>query len=172
METKCERGGLHMKKMYAVKERLLYIIVVVLLSVALVMLIVNFYDNIIAVILAYIDIVFIVLALLKLFTFCCHILVVDDRIKIYDFPLLATNKYYDQKRGLILWNGEINIGEVKNAELVELFKDDKIKYTGYAHQGNRYIKVILNNSCHSKYIYVSCYSNSQIRKLLDVLNDK
>ena len=153
LETKCERGGNYLKKMFAAKERLLYTIVVAILSVVLLVLIVNFYDNVIAVILSYIDIVFIVFALLKLFTFCCHILIIDDRMKIYDFPLLATNKYYVQKRGLILWNSEINIDEVENAELVALVKDNKIKYTGYAHQGNRYIKVNFYNSCQSKYIY-------------------
>lgn len=92
-------------------------------------------------------------------------------MKFYDFPLLATNKFYDKKRSLILWNSEIDINEVKGVELVKLTKEQKKKYIGYKHLFDRYIKVSLNCSNSDKYIYVSIYSKTQIKKIINLLNN-
>ena len=92
-------------------------------------------------------------------------------MKVYDFPLLATNEFYVKKRSLILWNSEIDINEVKGVELVKLTKEQKEKYVGYNHLFDRYIKVSLNYSNSDKYIYVSIYSKSQIKKIMDLLRN-
>ena len=161
-----------MEKVYSIKERIIYTLLIVVLGVFQLKLLLNYSDNITIVIIAYTCVVFIVLALLKLFSFPYHIIVRNNRMKVYDFPLLATNKFYDKKRSLILWNSEINIDEVKTVELVKLTKEQKTKYIGYNHLFNRYIKVSLNNSHSDKYIYVSIYSKSQINKIIKLLNNK
>ena len=161
-----------MEKVYSIKERIIYTLLIVVLGVFQLKLLLNYSDNITIVIIAYTCVVFIVLALLKLFSFPYHIIVRNNRMKVYDFPLLATNKFYDKKRSLILWNSEINIDEVKTVELVKLTKEQKTKYIGYNHLFNRYIKVSLNNSNSDKYIYVSIYSKSQINKIIKLLNNK
>jgi hypothetical protein len=93
-------------------------------------------------------------------------------MKVYDFPLFATNKFYDKKRSLILWNSEIDINEVKSVELVKLTKEQKKKYIGYNHLFDTFIKVILNYSNSDKYIYVSIYSKKQIKKIIEMLKNK
>ena len=161
-----------MKKIYSIKERIIYMPSIVVLGLLQLILMINFSDNIVIVIIAYTCIVFIVTALLKLFSFPYHIVINNNRMKIFDFPLLATNKFYKKKRSLILWNGEINIDEVKSVELVKLTKKEQEKYIGYIHFFNRYIKVKLNNSNSNKYIYASIYSNLQIKLIIDLLNNK
>ena len=161
-----------MGKVYSIKERIIYTLLIVVLGVFQLKLLLNYSDNITIVIIAYTCVVFIVLALLKLFSFPYHIIVRNNRMKVYDFPLLATNKFYDKKRSLILWNSEIDINEVKGVELVKLTKEQKKKYIGYNHLFDRYIKVSLNNSNNVKYIYVSLYSKSQINKIIKLLNNK
>lgn len=161
-----------MKQIYAIKERLIYIFAIVLLSAIQLVLLIKFNENTAIVILAYTCVVFVVLALLKLFSFPYHIVVNNNRMKVFDFPLLATNKFYGKKRSLILWNREINLYEVEKVELVKLTKDDKIKYVGCNHLFNRYIKVSIRNSNSFKYVYVSNYSNSQIKRIISILTAK
>lgn len=161
-----------MKKIYSIKERIVYIPLVVVLGLFQLILLINFIDNIKIVIVAYACISIVVASLLKLFVIPYHIVVNDNRMKVYDFPLFATNKFYEKKRSLILWNSEINIDEVKNVELVKLTKGQKKKYIGYIHLFDRYIKISLNNSNRNKYIYVSIYSRLQIKKIIDLLNNK
>ena len=160
-----------MEKVYSIKERIIYTLLIVVLGVFQLTLLLNYSDNITIVIIAYTCVVFIVLALLKLFFFPYHIIVRNNRMKFYDFPLLATNKFYDKKRSLILWNSEIDINEVKGVELVKLTKEQKKKYIGYKHLFDRYIKVSLNCSNSDKYIYVSIYSKTQIKKIINLLNN-
>lgn len=159
-----------MEKVYSIKERIIYTLLIVVLGLFQLILLLNYSDNITIVIIAYTCVVFIVLALLKLFSFPYHIIVRNNRMKVYDFPLLATNKFYDKKRSLILWNSEIDINEVKGVELVKLTKKQKEKYIGYNHLFDRYIKVSLNYSNSDKYIYVSIYSKAQIKKIINLLN--
>lgn len=161
-----------MEKVYSIKERIIYTLLVVVLGLFQLMLLLNYSDNTTIVVISYTCIVFIVLALLKLFFIPYHIIAKNNRMKVYDFPLLATNKFYNEKRSLILWNSVINIDEVKCVELVKLTKEQKTKYIGYIHLFNEYIKVSLNNSNSAKYIYVSIYSKSQIKKIINLLNNK
>ena len=116
-----------MEKVYSIKERIIYTLLIVVLGLFQLILLLNYSDNITIVIIAYTCVVFIVLALLKLFSFPYHIIVRNNRMKVYDSPLLATNKFYDKKRSLILWNSEIDINEVKGVELVKLTKKQKEK---------------------------------------------
>ena len=161
-----------MEKVYSIKERIIYTLLIVVLGLLQLTLLLNHSDNITIVIFAYTCIVFIVLALLKLFSFPYHIIVMNNRMKVYDFPLFATNKFYDKKRSLILWNSEIDINEVKGVELVKLNKEQKKKHIGYVHLFDRYIKITLNNSTIDKYIYVSIYSKRQIKRIMNLLNNK
>ena len=158
-----------MKQIYAIKERLIYIFAIALLSPIQLVLLIKFKENTAIVILAYTCVVFVVLALLKLFSIPYHIVVNNDRMKVFDYPLLATNKFLKKRRSLILWNSEINLYEVEKVELVKLTKDDKIKYVGHNHLFNRYIKVSIRNSSSFKYVYVSNYSNSQIKRIISIL---
>ena len=135
-------------------------------------LLLNYIDNTLIVIIAYACIVVIVALLIKLFSIPYHLVINNNRIKVYDFPLLATNRFYQKKRSLILWNSEIDIDEVKSVEIVKLTKEQKTKFIGYCHFSNRYIKVSLNNSNSDKYIYVSIYSKSQIKKIIKILKNK
>ena len=161
-----------MKKIYSIKERIIYTLIASVLGLLQLMLLINFINNIKIVILAYICLFIVVLALIKLFSIPYHIVIDNNIMKVYDFPLFATNKFYKKKRSLILWNSEINIDEVKAVELVKLTKKQKMKYIGYIHLSDRYIKISLNNSNSDKYIYVSIYSKTQIKKIINLLNNK
>ncbi len=164
--------GETMKKIYSVKERIIYTLVAIILGLLQLILLINFINNIKIVIIAYICLFIVVLALVKLFYIPYHIVINNNRMKVYDFPFFATNKFYKKKRSLILWNSEINIDEVKSVEVVKLTKEQKKKYIGYIHLFDRYIKISLNNSNSDKYIYVSIYSNLQIKKIIQFLTEK
>ncbi len=161
-----------MKKIYSIKERIIYTLLIIVLGLFQLILLLNYIDNKPIVIIAYACIVVIVALLIKLFSIPYHLVINNNRIKVYDFPLLATNKFYQKKRSLILWNSEIDIDEVKSVEIVKLTKEQKTKFIGYCHFSNRYIKVSLNNSNSDKYIYVSIYSKSQIKKIIKILKNK
>lgn len=164
-------GG-KMKKIYSIFERLVCIFLILLLSLVTVILFLKYNSEIILVIIAYVCVVLIIVALLKLFSFPSCIIIKDNNVKVFDFPLLATNKFYQERRSLILWNSEIDINEVKSAEIVKLTKEQKLKFIGYIHFSDRYIKVSLKNSNSDKYIYVSCYSKSQIQKIIEILTKR
>jgi len=161
-----------MRKLYAIKERIICILLAVVLGLFELVLWINFSNHTAMVIIAYICIVLIVVALLKLFSLPYHIIVYNNTVKVFDFPLLATNKYYEKKRSLILWNNKINISEVKSVELVKLTREQKKQSIGFAHLFDKYIKINLLNSTSSKYIYVSAYSNAQIKKIIKLLTPK
>ena len=163
-----------MKKIYSIKERLIYPLLIIVLGLFQLILLLNYIDNTptVIIIIVYACVTFIVALLIKLFAMPYHIVINNNRIKVYDFPLLATNKFYKKKRSLILWNSEIDIDEVKSVEIVKLTKEQKTKFIGYCHFSNRYIKVSLNNSNSVKYIYVSIYSKSQIEKIIKILKNK
>lgn len=161
-----------MKKIYSIKERIIYTPLIIVLGLFQLILFLNYIDNTPIVIIACACIAVIVALLIKLFYIPYHLVINNNRIKVYDFPLLATNKFYEKKRSLILWNSEIDIDEVKSVEIVKLTKEQKIKFIGYCHFSNRYIKVSLNNSNSFKYIYVSIYSKSQIKKIIKILENK
>ena len=158
-----------MKKIYSIKERIIYTLLIIVLGLFQLTLLLNYIDNTTIVIIAYTCVVVVIALLIKLFAIPYHIVINNNRMKVYDFPLLATNKFYDKKRSLILWNSEIDINEIKSVKLVKLTKEQKMKHIGYIHLFDRYIKVSLNNSNRNKYIYVYVYSKSQIRQIIKAL---
>ena len=155
-----------MKKIRSIKEIIIYTLLIVVFGLLQLNLLINLGDNITIVIIVYACIVVVVLSLLKLFAIPYHIVVNGNRVKVYDFPLFATKKFYDKKRSLILWNSQIDLYEV---ELVKLTKDEKLKYVGFNHLFNEYIKVNLRNCKSHKYIYASIYSKSQVNKIMHLL---
>ena len=163
-----------MKKIYSIKERIIYPLLIIVLGLFQLILLLNYIDNTptVIIIIVYACVTFIVALLIKLFAMPYHIVINNNRIKVYDFPFSATNKFYEKKQSLILWNSEIDIDEVKSVEIVKLTKEQKTKFIGYCHFSNRYIKVSLNNSNSVKYIYVSIYSKSQIEKIIKILKNK
>ena len=102
-----------MKKIYSIFERLACIFSILLLSIIVIILFIKYNSEFIVVILVYICILFIIVALLKLFSIPSHIIIRENNVKVFDFPLLATNKFYVKKRGLILYNSEFYISEVE-----------------------------------------------------------
>ena len=163
-------GG-NMKKIYAILERVICIFAVLLLSTIAIILFVKFNSKIILVVMAYICVALIVLALLKLFSFSSHIIINKDMVKVFEFPLFATNRFYDKTGSLILYNNEININQIVKIELIKLTKEEQKNYTGYKHLFNKFLKFNLKYG-NSKYVYVGNYSNHQIKKIISLLNNK
>lgn len=161
-----------MKKIYSIKERIIYPIIIMVLGVLQLILLINHIDNNIIVLIACACITVVVTLLTKLFYIPYHIVFNNNRVQVYDIPLLATNKFFKKKRSLILWNSEIDIDEIKGVELVRLTKEEKLNFIGYNHFSDKYIKVSLKNSNSVKYIYVSVYSKSQIDKIIKMLTNK
>ena len=58
--------------------------------------------------------------------------------------------------------------EIERIEIVKLSKEEKRKYTSARFLFSKYLKVNLKYG-HCKYVYVSHYSNSQIRKIIKML---
>ena len=111
-----------MKKIYSIKERIIYTLLIIVLGLFQLILLLNYIDNKPIVIIAYACIVVIVALLIKLFSIPYHLVINNNRIKVYDFPLLATNKFYQKKRSLILWNSEIDIDAGRNAGCQSAFQ--------------------------------------------------
>lgn len=169
---KIKLNGENMKKIYPILERLVCIFAISLLSVITIILFIKYNDRIIFVIVAYTFGVFIVLALLKLFFLPSHIFIANSRVKVFDFPLLATNRFYVKKRSLILWNSEINIKEVNKIELIKLTNTEQKKFIGYNHLFNKYLRFTFKYG-NPKYVYVGNYSNFQIKQIMNIVgNDK
>ena len=160
--------GRNMKKIYSILERLVGIFTIFLLSIIAIILFANYNSKIVFVIIAYTCIVFIVLVFLKLFSFPSHIVISNSRVKVFDFPLLATNKFYVEKRSLILWNNEIARNEIEKIELIKLTKEDEKKYIGYNHMFNKYLRFELKYG-NFKYAYVGNYSKNQIAKIINII---
>ncbi len=163
-------GG-NMKKIYSILERSVCIFAILLLSVISIILFVNYNSKIIFVIIAYTCVVFIVLALLKLFSFPSHVIISNSRVKVFDFPLLATNKFYVKKRSLILWNSEVDIKDIEKIEVVKLTKEEQINYIGYNHLFKKYLKFNLKYG-NPKYVYLGNYSKNQIAKIIYIVKEK
>jgi len=68
-------------------------------------------------------------------------------------------------------NWIIYLSEIESVEIVKLSKEEKRKYTSARFIFNKYLKVNLKYG-HSKYLYVSHYSNSQIKKIIKILTKK
>ncbi len=163
-------GG-NMKKIYSIFERLVCISLILLLSLIAVILFSKYNSEIIFVVIAYVCVVLIIIALLILFTFPSHIVIRDNMVKVFDFPLFATNKFYVKKGSLILYNSEINIDDVEKVEKITLTKEEQSKYIGYKHIFKKYLKFHLKYG-NPKYVYVGNYSNYQIKKIIKLICNK
>lgn len=67
------------------------------------------------------------------------------------------------------WN--IYPSEIESIEVVRLSKEEKRKYTSARFLFNKYLKII-HKYGHCKYVYVSHYSNRQIKKIIKILTQK
>lgn len=160
-----------MKKIYSIFERLVCIFLILLLSLISVILFLKYNSEIILIVIAYACIVLIIVALLKLIFLPSHIVIGNNTVKVFDFPLLATNKFYVKKRSLILYNSEININDVEKIEIITLTKEEQNKYIGYKHILKKYLKINLKYG-NPKYVYVGNYSKYQINKIIKLAYKK
>lgn len=158
-------GG-NMKKIYSIFERIVCIFSILLLSLIAAILFLKYNSEIILVFIAYVCIVSIIAFLLKLFSIPSHVIITDKYVRVFDFPLLATNKFYVKKDSLISYNSEININDVEKIEVITLTKEEQKKYIGYKHILKKYLKFQLKYG-KSKYVYVGNYSNHQIKKIIE-----
>ncbi len=159
-----------MKKIYSIFERLICISSILILSLIAIILFLKHNSEIILVIIAYTCVVLIVLALIKLVSIPNHIIINNNKIKVYDFPLFATNKFYN-KKSLISYNSEIEIKDIEKIELVTLTKKEQNNYIGYKHLQKKYLKIFLKYG-NPKYVYVGNYSNFQIKKIIKLVSHK
>jgi len=160
-----------MKKISPISEKVVCGFVIFLLSIIATGLLVKYTDKIILVITAYICIIFAVLSLIRLCYFTPHITIDSNRIKVFDFPLFATNGFYDKKRSLILYNSEIDLNEVEEIELVKLTKKERKSCIGYNHLFNKYLKFHLKSG-KPKYIHIGSYSNYQIDRIIKLAKNE
>ena len=119
-----------MKKIYSIKEGIIYTLLIIILGVFQLILLLNYFDNTVIVLIANACVILVLALLIKLFFMPYHIVINNNRMKVYDFPLLATNKFYNKKSSLISWNSEIDIDEVKSVEIVKLTKEEKFNLLG------------------------------------------
>lgn len=157
-----------MKKIYSIFERLICISSILILSLIAIILFLKYNSEIILVIIAYTCVVLIVLALIKLVSIPNHIIINDNKIKVYDFPLFATNKFYNKNRSLISYNSEIEIKDIEKIELVTLTKKEQNNYIGYKHLQKKYLKIFLKYG-NPKFVYVGSYSKNQIKQIIKLL---
>ena len=61
--------------------------------------------------------------------------------------------------------------EIESIEVVRLSKEEKRKYTSAKFLFSKYLKINFKYG-HCKYVYVSHYSNSQIKKIIHLLSNK
>ncbi len=158
------KGG-NIKKIYSIFERLVCIFLILILSLTVIILFVKYDSEIVLVVVAYLCIALIIIVLLKLFSFSSHIIIRDNMVKVFDFPLFATNKFYIKKRSLIQYNSEIDLNDIDKIELIKLTKEEQYNYIGHKHLLRKYLKINLKYG-NPKYVYVGNYSNYQIKKII------
>ena len=152
-----------MKKIYAIKEILLYSFMLMIFITIDIVLLLN--DNII---IGLCSIIFSIALIIKIFFVPNHITIIGNTIKVFDYPFWATNNFFVKKRSLILWNNNIDVSEIAAVEIVRLNALEKEEYIGYRHLINSYLKVKLKESNSYKYIYVGGYSKTQIKKIVNL----
>ena len=153
-------GG-YMEKIYSTKERIFYIIAIFLLGIITTVLFANDHGKMTCRIVAFLCLTLIVASFLKLLYIPSHIVFCNNTMHVFEYPLLATRRYYESS--LVLWNSKIDISEVIEAELTELTKEERKRHVGYHHLGNKYLKLHLKYG-KFKCVYVGMYSKHQIKK--------
>ena len=88
-----------------------------------------------------------------------------DKVEI--FYLVNDNK--NERDYNSNWN--IYPSEIESIEIVKLSNEEKRKYTSAKFLFSKYLKINLKYG-HCKYVYISHYSNSQIRKIKKMLTKK
>ncbi|MBE6130187.1 MAG: hypothetical protein E7183_00490 [Erysipelotrichaceae bacterium] len=159
-----------MKRIYSFKIIILCLCIMIICLLTALHFFINYNTNGFMIFIAYFFLTFAIAMLLKIFGLPDYIELTKDKIKVFNNPLFATNKFYDKKANLILWNNEINLKEVEKIELVKLTKKEKKKYIGFNHLFSRYIRIYIKNSNPNKHIYISIYTKKQIMNLLKFLN--
>jgi low affinity Fe/Cu permease len=61
--------------------------------------------------------------------------------------------------------------EIESIEIVKLSKEEKKKYTSARFLFSKYLKIKMKWG-HTKYVYISHYSNTQINKIIEMLSDR
>lgn len=158
-----------MKKIYSIKSIFLYLCLALLFSILSLFLLIEFQQEPFLKIIGYSSIIFSICFVVIIFVFPNYIEITNNKIKIVNFPIFATNKFYEEKKSLILWNNEISLNEVEKVKIVKLSKKEKLKYIGYNHLFNKYLKININNSNAIKYVYISIYSNKQVNEIIRCL---
>lgn len=156
-----------MKKIYPIFEILSCVCLTMFLCIIVIFSMVKFYENAILRIIICVCITLIIALLLKLFYFSSHI-ILSNMVRVFDYPLFATNNFYEKKSSLIDYNSKIIIKEIEKIELVKLKKKEQKKHVGYIHIFSKYLKISLKHGC-AKYVYVGTYSNYQINKIVHIM---
>lgn len=126
---------------------------------------IKYNSEILSIIIASTCFALIIALLIKLFYIPNHIIIKDNKIKVFDFPLFATNKFYVKKRGLILYNSEIEINDIEDIQLIILTREEQNKYIGYKHLSKKYLKFTLKYG-NPKFVCVGIYSKQQIKQII------
>lgn len=158
-------NGGHMKKIYSIFERVIFLAIVLILSTIAIILLIKYNSEILSIIIASTCFALIIALLIKLFYIPNHIIIKDNKIKVFDFPLFATNKFYVKKRGLILYNNEIEINDIEDIQLIILTREEQNKYIGYKHLSKKYLKFTLKYG-NPKFVCVGIYSKQQIKQII------
>lgn len=158
-----------MRKIFSYKVTLMYLFIAVLFAVPC--LVVGkphgFFMNAIYILCFSLSGCFLVLA----FTFTNYISFYfkAGNVRIVNMPLLSTNKTEKKYGSLIDYNNSVFVNEVENVEIVTLSNAQKRCHIGHRHLFSRYLKIQLKNSASHKYIYISIYSKSQVKRIIKML---
>lgn len=93
----------------------------------------------------------------------------SGRVDVLNIPVLSTNKTTNKCGSLINYNNVVFLDEVDHVEMVRLSSAEKRAYVGHRHIFSRYLKIYMKDSASQKYIYISIYSKSQVRKIIKFL---
>lgn len=93
----------------------------------------------------------------------------SGRVDVLNIPVLSTNKTRKLYGSLIDYNNVVFLDEVDHVEIVRLSSAEKRAYVGHRHIFSRYLKLYMKYSASQKYIYISIYSKSQVRKIIKFL---
>lgn len=96
-----------------------------MLSIILIILIIKFKNQIIFVHIDFVIFIFILAIVWKITGILNHIVISDNKIKVYDFPFSVTRNYYIKKYALTSYNSEIYLDEIVNIEIIKLTRKEQ-----------------------------------------------
>lgn len=159
-----------MRKVHSIKTIMLNLCVSIFFALLSIFLLINYCSNNIIILLSMIFIAIAVCLIIVIFELPNYIEISQNNIRVCNFPFLATNRFYNKKRSLIIWNNEIDLSEVETVKIVQLKKIEKIKYVGYNHLFSKYLKIFIKNNNTQKYVYISIYTKKQINEIIRCFN--